>query len=67
MHYLKSGLIAFRWDKACLRSSPDSSLSCVSGSGLRDYKQMFFAVLANMQLIAYSSDIGVKIEINLSH
>ena len=41
MHYLKSGyviqLIAFRWDKACIRSSPDPSLSCGSGSGLRDY------------------------------
>ena len=34
MHYLKSGyviqLIAFRWDKACIRSSPDPSLSCGS-------------------------------------
>ena len=41
VHYLKSGyviqLIAFRWDKACIRSSPDPSLSCGSGSGLRDY------------------------------
>ena len=40
VHYLKSGyviqLIAFRWDKACIRSSPDPSLSCGSGSGLRD-------------------------------
>ena len=36
VHYLKSGyviqLIAFRWDKACVRSSPDPSLSCGSGS-----------------------------------
>ena len=41
VHYLKSSyviqLIAFRWDKACIRSSPDPSLSCGSGSGLRDY------------------------------
>ena len=41
VHYLKSGyviqLIAFRWDKACIRCSPDPSLSCGSGSGLRDY------------------------------
>ena len=41
VHYLKSGyviqLIAFRWDKACIRSSPDPSLSYRSGSGLRDY------------------------------
>ena len=40
VHYLKSGyvikLIAFRWDKACIRSSPDPFLSCGSGSGLRD-------------------------------
>ena len=40
VHYLKSGyviqLIAFRWDNACIRSSPDPSLSCGSGSGLRD-------------------------------
>ena len=40
VHYLKSGyviqLIAFRWDKACIHSSPDPSLSCGSGSGLRD-------------------------------
>ena len=40
MYYLKSGyvieLIAFRWDKACIRSSPDPFLSCGSGSGLRD-------------------------------
>ena len=41
VHYLKSSyiiqLIAFRWDKACMRSSPDPSLSCGSRSGLRDY------------------------------
>ena len=40
VHYLKCGyiieLFAFRWDKACIRSSPDPSLSCGSGSGLRD-------------------------------
>ena len=40
VHYLKSGyviqLIALWWDKACIRSSPDPSLSCGSGSGLRD-------------------------------
>ena len=40
VHYLKSGyviqLIAFWWDKACIRSSPDPSLFCGSGSGLRD-------------------------------
>ena len=40
VHYLKSDyviqLIAFRWDKACIHSSPDPSLSCGSGSGLRD-------------------------------
>ena len=40
-HYLKSGyviqLIAFRWDTACIHSSPDPSLSCGSESGLRDY------------------------------
>ena len=40
VHYLKSGyviqLIAFRCNKACIRSSPDPSLSCGSGSGLRD-------------------------------
>ena len=40
VHYLKSGyiiqLIAFQWDKACICSSPDPSLSCGSGSGLRD-------------------------------
>ena len=29
-------LIAFGWDMACIRSSPDPSLSCGSGSGLRD-------------------------------
>ena len=28
---------AVRRDKACIRSSPDPSLSCGSGSGLRDY------------------------------
>ena len=43
VYYLKSGyviqLIAFRWNKACVRSSPDPSLSCGSGSGLRDYTQ----------------------------
>ena len=35
VHYLKSGyvilLIAFQWDKACIRSSPDPSLSCGMG------------------------------------
>ena len=40
VHYLKSGyiiqLIAFRCDMACIRSSPDPSLSCGSGSGLRN-------------------------------
>ena len=40
VHYLKSGyvvkLIAFQWDKACIRSSPDPFLSCESRSGLRD-------------------------------
>ena len=40
VHYLKSGnviqLIAFRWDKTCIRSSPDPSLSCGSGYGLQD-------------------------------
>ena len=40
VHYLKLGyviqLIAFRWDKTCIRCSPDPSLSCGSGSGLRD-------------------------------
>ena len=43
VYYLKSGyviqLIAFWWDKACVRSSPDPSLSCGSGSGLQDYTQ----------------------------
>ena len=38
--YLKSGyviqLVAFRWDTACIRSSPDPSISRGSGSGLRD-------------------------------
>ena len=28
-----------RRDKACIRSSPDPSLSCGSGSGLRDYSR----------------------------
>ena len=44
VHYLKSGyviqLIAFWWDKACIHSSPDPSLSCGSGSGLRDYSSL---------------------------
>ena len=41
VHYLKYRyviqLIAFWWDKACICSSPDPSLSCGSGSGLQDY------------------------------
>ena len=40
VHYLKSGyiiqLIAFRWDKARIYSSPEPFLSCGSGAGLRD-------------------------------
>ena len=49
VHYLKSGyiiqLIAFRWDKACIRSSPDPSLSCGSGSGLRDYPGTWYLMV----------------------
>ena len=49
VHYLKSGyiiqLIAFRWDEACICSSPDPSLSCGSGSGLRDYNKLCTQVL----------------------
>ena len=41
VHYFKSGyviqLIAFRWDTACIRTSPDPSLSWGSWSGVQDY------------------------------
>ena len=41
-------LIAFRWDTACIRSSPDPSLSCGSGCGLRDLSLNLAHVIHNV-------------------
>ena len=51
-HYFKSGyiikLIAFRWDTACIHSSPDASLS---GFGLWDYTSTCVPILLEGFLI----------------